>query len=64
MIWPDGRARRFFISEKTETSKPPWPVPELVEERELLNEDVTESWLGPYEHPEDTDYGDVRRHFG
>ena len=64
MIWPDGRQRRFFISEKTETGRPPWPVPELVEERELLNEAATESWLSPCAHPRDTDFGDVRRHFG
>jgi hypothetical protein len=63
-VWPDGRMRRFFIAERTETNRPPWPIPELVEERELLNEDVTETWLGPCEHPEDTNYGDVRRHFG
>jgi len=64
VTWPDGRTRRFFISKKTETSRPPWPIPELVEERELLNEDATESWLGPCENPQDTEYGDVRRHFG
>jgi hypothetical protein len=63
-VWADGRMRRFFISERTETNRPPWAIPELVEERELLNEDVTETWLGACEHPEDKEYGDVRRHFG
>ena len=62
--WPDGKLRRFFISEKTETNKPPWPVPAVAEERELLNQNFMESWLDACPNPEDTDYGDVRRHFG
>lgn len=63
-VWEDGKKRRFVISEKTEANRPPWPIPELVEEKELLNQDMTESWLAECEHPEDTDYGDMRRHFG
>lgn len=63
-IWPDGRKRRFFISEKADTNRPPWAVPALVEERELWNEDVSETWLDACKHPEDRDFGDVRRHFG
>jgi hypothetical protein len=63
-VWPDGRARRFAISEMSETDRPPWPVPEMVEERELLNENVLESWLKTCPHPEDADFSDVRRHFG
>jgi hypothetical protein len=64
MVSPDGKTRRFYIAEKAEINRPPWAIPEVVEERELFNEDVTETWLSPCEHPEDTDYGDVRRHFG
>jgi hypothetical protein len=56
--------RRFFISERTEVNRPPWAIPDLVEERELLNQDVTETWLDACKHPEDEDYKDVRRHFG
>jgi len=41
-----------------------WKAEILVEERELLNEDATESWLSPCAHPQDTDFGDLRRHFG
>jgi len=63
-IWPDGRTRRFFISEKTEVNRPPWAIPNLVEERELLNDEVIETWLDACKHPEDKDYGDARRHFG
>ena len=63
-VWPDGKLRRFFISERTEANQPPWAIPSVVEERELLNQNVTETWLKPCEHPEDTDYGDIRRHFG
>ena len=63
-VWADGRTRKFFISERSEINRPPWEIPEVVEERELLNEDVTETWLGACEHPEDTNYGDVQRHFG
>ena len=63
-IWPDGKLRRFIISERTEVNRPPWPIPRVVEERELLNQEVTETWLGACENPEDKDFGDVRRHFG
>jgi hypothetical protein len=63
-VWPDGRLRRFFIQEKTETDRPPWAIPNLVEERELLNQDVIETWLDVCKHPEDENYGDYRRHFG
>ncbi len=62
--WPDGRLRRFVISNKEETNKPPWMVPDVVEERELLTQEYTESWVDACQYPEDTDYGDVRRHFG
>lgn len=63
-IWADGKVRRFVISDKTDTNKPPWPIPTVVEERELLTQELTETWIAPCEHPEDQDYGDVRRHFG
>jgi hypothetical protein len=63
-VWEDGKRRRFVISEKTEANRPPWPIPELAEERELLNQDMVESWLTACEHPEDEDYMDTRRHFG
>ena len=63
-IWPDGRKRRFVIAEKSDTNRPPWPIPAVVEERELFNEDVTETWIDACPHPEDKDYGDMRRHFG
>jgi len=63
-VWPDGKTRRFFISERTETNRPPWVIPKLVEERELLNQDVFESWLDTCKYPEDTDYRDLKRHFG
>jgi len=63
-VWPDGRMRRFFISERTEANRPPWAIPNLAEERELLSEDVIETYLAPCKFPEDKDYHDVRRHFG
>ena len=63
-VWPDGRLRRFFISEKTEMNRPPWAVPNVAEERELMNGDVIETWLDVCKYPEDQNYGDVRRHFG
>lgn len=63
-VWPDGKVRRFTVSEKTDTNKPPWPIPSMVEERELYTQELTDTWLMPCEHPEDEDYRDVRRHFG
>jgi hypothetical protein len=63
-VWQDGKKRRFVISEKTEANRPPWPIPDLAEEKELLNQDMIESWLTACEHPEDGDYGDTRRHYG
>ena len=63
-VWPDGKLRRFVISQRTETNRPPWPIPKVVEERELFNQDVIETWLDECQHPDDSDYGDVIRHFG
>ena len=63
-VWPDGKLRHFFISERTETNRPPWAIPAVVEEREILNQDVIENSLDVCKYPEDKDYGDVRRHFG
>jgi hypothetical protein len=63
-VWPDGKLRRFFIQERTETNRPPWAIPQVAEERELLNQDVTETWLDVCKYPDDKDYRDVRRHFG
>ena len=63
-IGTDGRLRRLVISNKTETNKPPWPIPMVAEERELYTESEVESWLDDCPNPEDTDYGDVSRHFG
>ena len=60
----DGRLRRFNISEKSEVNRPPWAVPQVVEERELLTQDLTEAWIDRCPYPEDEGYGDVRRHFG
>ncbi len=56
--------RKFFISEKSETDRPPWAIPLVVELRELYNEDVTEMWVSACPHPDDTEYGDLGRHFG
>ncbi len=63
-VWADGRVRRFIISERTERNQPPWAIPALAEERELLQQEVTETWLDECKNPDDTDFGDVRRHFG
>jgi len=63
-VWPDGKHHRFFVSERAESNRPPWAIPKLVEERELLNQEVIETWLDTCKYPEDTDYGDVRRHYG
>ncbi len=63
-VWEDGRLRRFVISNRDETNKPPWPIPALSEEREILNQDFIESWIDACPNPEDTEFGDFRRHFG
>ena len=63
-IWADGKARKFVISTKSETNRPPWPVPAVVEEREIPGEELTETWLEECPYPDDEDYGDMRRHFG
>ena len=63
-VWPDGKLRHYFIKERTETNRPPWAIPAVVEEREILNQDVIETSLDVCKYPEDKDYADVRRHFG
>lgn len=64
LVGPDGKTRRFVIQGKTESNKPPWPIPRVVEERVILSQEMTESWLDECKYPDDTDYGDTRRHFG
>ena len=63
-IWADGKRRRFIISERSESNRPPWPIPPVVEEREMLEQDFMECWLVECKYPEDTDYGDYKKHFG
>jgi hypothetical protein len=63
-VWPDGKMRRFYISEKSETNRPPWPVPTMAEERELSRQELSETWLDECKYPDDRDYGNYRRHFG
>jgi hypothetical protein len=60
----DGRMRKFNIAERSESNQPPWPVPAVVESRELFQQDMTETWLSECMNPQDEDYNDVRRHFG
>lgn len=63
-IWADGQRRRFMISERSESNRPPWAIPDLVEEGEMFQQDFVENWLNECKHPENTEYGDYRRHFG
>jgi len=63
-VWPDGKLRHFYISQRTEINQPPWAIPSVVEERELRDQEVLETHLNPCKYPEDENYGDVRRHFG
>ena len=63
-VWTDGKRRRFVLSERTESNRPPWPIPPMAEEREVLEQELTESWLDACKNPDDTDYGDYRKHFG
>jgi hypothetical protein len=62
-VWKDGKMRRFAINEKTASNQPPWPIPGLTEEVEMHQEDFSECWLKECMNPEDTDFGDYRRHF-
>jgi hypothetical protein len=63
-IWSDGKRRRFVISERSETNRPPWQIPALSEEKEMYREDLVENWIEPCKHPEDPDFTDMGRHFG
>jgi hypothetical protein len=36
----------------------------MSEERELLRQELSETWLDECKYPDDTDYGNYRRHFG
>jgi hypothetical protein len=64
--WSDGVKRKYVISDRAETDKPPWPIPDLVEEKEMTHQEWFESWLVscPYPTDADTGMGDRRRHFG
>ncbi len=53
-----------MISRQMDTNKPPWPVPEVVEEQELITQEYIETWIDACKNPDDDSYGDVQRHFG
>ncbi|MDA4126302.1 MAG: hypothetical protein OK452_03730 [Thaumarchaeota archaeon] len=36
----------------------------MAEERELLRQDLSETWIDECKYPDDTDFGNYRRHFG
>ena len=63
-VWPDGVKRRFVISERSETDRPPWFIPPLVEESEIVQVDFLEDWLDACKYPKDAEFSDRRRHFG
>ena len=48
----------------SETNKPPWPIPQMVEERELFRQELMEVWVVECKYPDDTDLRNTRRHFG
>ena len=56
--------KRLVITEESETNRPPWPIPAQTEEQELFRETFSEYWIRACAYPEDTDFGDVQRHFG
>jgi hypothetical protein len=65
-VWKDGKKRKFVVSQRVETDRQPWAIPEVVEEKEVLNQDQVDSWLDECQNPSDsaTDFTDYRRHFG
>jgi len=36
----------------------------MAEERELLRNELSETWIDECKYPDDTDFGNYRRHFG
>lgn len=36
----------------------------MAEERELLRQELSETWIDECKYPDDTDFGNYRRHFG
>ena len=41
--WKDGKIRRYIIVERAETNRAPWVIPEVVEEREVPQQEQVES---------------------
>lgn len=58
----DGRKHRLSLTERIDSDKSPWPVPNFVEEVELQGEGHLDNWVESCKYPEDEPKNDMTRH--
>ena len=62
IIFNDGRKHRLSLTERIDSDKSPWPVPDFVEEVELQGEGRLDNWVEGCKYPEDEPKTDIIRH--
>jgi len=58
----DGRLHRLKLTERIDSERSPWLIPEFVEEVELQGEGYLDNWIEGCRFPEDDSKNDVARH--
>ena len=58
----DGRRHRLTVTEKIESDRSPWSIPEFTEEVELQQEGFIENWVESCKYPQDENKDDMTRH--
>ena len=63
-VLPNGKRRRLVVMERSEPERLPWAVPDVVEEKEALQDDLIESQLYTCRYPDNRTwmYGDLTKH--
>jgi len=63
-LLPNGHRRRLVVTERSEPGRLPWTIPEVVEEKEVLQDDLIETQLYTCRHPDNRTwmYGDLTKH--
>jgi hypothetical protein len=58
----DGRRHHLTLTEKAESDRSPWSIPDFVEEVELQQEGYIDNWIETCKFPEDEPKNNMTRH--
>jgi len=61
-VLPNGQRRRLVVPRRLGPERLPWAIPDVVEEREAVREDLVTTRLYACRHPENQAYDDLTQH--